>query len=601
MARLILVFVFMFSSIFINILVISPLHLRKTSSSVGDNEGTYRLPNNTKPEAYDLFISTDIADGVFDFSGVVKINVTIIEESNQITLHKYGLDIQTADLTSTEGEAIPIHPPQYDLRRDFVIFKTVNDIFAPGETIILEIKYKAKLREDNYGFYRSHYYIDEENIDDGFDNIITYGKKRWLATTHFEPTYARRAFPCYDEPALKATFDIQISHSSNYTAISNMPQMERKISGSRAITRFQQSPLMSTYTVAFIVSDFSYKEKIGSNGFRHRIYAQPDKIDRLTFVLEKSEQILTTLSNYLEVNYTLPKMDQAAIPNFPSFAAAMENWGLITYSRPFLLYDEEVVIIISHEFAHQWFGNLVTPSWWNYLWLSEGLATLFQLIGTDLVQPDRQIFTKFVRNEMHSAFLYDASFRSQPLNAYKESPAAIKADFDDIVFYKSSSVLRMFMHAFTENSFRKGLNAYKAVTDIDLFESLERAVKEDGSLDKEMSVKEIFSSWSDQSGFPLLIVTRNYSDNTIQITQERYFHEAKHAEANLTSWWIPYNFDTANNIAMNDTRPDGWQKEPNPKLSSQRSIKTGHQTIGYFLMDNKLDSIAFFMMNEITR
>lgn len=175
MAQSILVFSLVFSFSFFYTFAIPPLHLKKSRELSASSETTYRLPNNTKPEAYKLFISTDVADGIFDYFGVVKINITILEESNEITLHQYELNIQKVNLTSAQAVEIPIKSLQFDLRRDFIIFKTVNYQFSPGETVNLEINFKGNLRQDTYGFYRSNYdesnSVIPENSDGSYESI----------------------------------------------------------------------------------------------------------------------------------------------------------------------------------------------------------------------------------------------------------------------------------------------------------------------------------------------------------------------------------------------------------------------------------------------
>ncbi|XP_055315275.1 aminopeptidase N-like [Sitodiplosis mosellana] len=560
MARLIFATVFLFLWNFLYISADPPLEYADVGEfTFKPDNVSYRLPNNTKPEAYDILILTDIADGKFEFTGMVKITIRALEKTNTITLHQRQLKISAVQLDSEDGDRIQILPPQYDPVTEFLTITTTEKTIWPASKVILTISYKGTLREDTAGFYRSSY----TNSD---------GKKVWLAVTQFESTDARHAFPCYDEPALKATFDIRIQHSSKYTAISNMPEIDRRetFSGS-TLTQFKKIPLTSTYLIAFIISDFPYKESWSKAGFRHRVFAKPQEMDSATFGVYEGEKILDAISDYLQVNFTLPKMDQAAIPQFA--AGAMENWGLVTYRETALLYNEtihsnerkiSVVTTIAHEFGHQWFGNLVSPKWWSYLWLNEGFATLFQFIGTDLVHPDWSIFNDFVVQKLHVALRSDATNRTRPMTYYVENPSGIGGLFDNIAYAKSGSVLRMFMHAFNESSFKKGLNYYlnersfNAAKDIDLFAGLERAVKEDDNLEQSLNVKDIFSSWSNQTGYPLLIVNRDYEENNIKISQERYFNKYPYPEPSSSTWWIPYNFDTANNVAVKNTFPDDW-------------------------------------------
>ncbi|XP_031640015.1 aminopeptidase N-like [Contarinia nasturtii] len=535
----------------------------------------YRLPNNTKPEAYNVFLRTDVANGNFEFFGSVKITIRVLQTSNEITLHQRQLNITNIELEQSDGETIPVLGSEYDKKTEFFTISTANDALKQGSKLYLYIEYEGVLREDSAGFYRSSYANED-------------GKEIWLATTQFESTDARHAFPCYDEPSLKATFDIDIEHNSEYTAISNMPEKRQEKRGERTITYFEQTPPTSTYLIAFIVSDFAFKEKSDQHGFKYRVFVKPHEIETTNFALADSDKILNAISEYVQVNFTLPKMDQAAIPDFR--AGAMENWGLVTYRQELLLFNpsihsenrkKSIVTTIAHEFGHQWFGNLVSPKWWTYLWLNEGFATLFQFIATNIVHPEWNINEHLVTRNLQPVLKLDARNKTRSMTYYVESPRGIQGLFDHISYAKSGSVLRMFLHAFGESSFKKGLNYYLTQKSLDvadendLFENLDRAVKEDGSLDENLSVKKIFGSWSNQNGFPLLTVNRNYQQNTIKISQERYFDYYPHPEANSTSYWIPYNFDTSNNVNVNDTSVDGWlPKGIKSKLIKPNGIKT---------------------------
>lgn len=304
----------------------------------------YRLPNNTIPLHYDVWLSTDIHRGETAFTGNVKIRIRAVENTAQITLHYRQITIENIVLRNNLNNVI----------QDNVTFSFVEDLeflqvnptssLVAGLEYVLEITYHGLLRDDNMGFYRSSYKNPQ-------------GQTVWLATTQFEQTDARHAFPCYDEPQIRTTFSIQIRHDASYSAISNMPVATASLEAGTnyILSTFQNTLPVQTYLIAFVVSDFKNVE----NGTQ-KVYAKAQSIydGEGAFGLDVGVKLLNKFVEHLGVNYALPKMDQVAVPDFD--AGAMENWGLVTYREEYLLYNdttattrqrENIITIISHEYA----------------------------------------------------------------------------------------------------------------------------------------------------------------------------------------------------------------------------------------------------------
>ncbi|XP_055306447.1 aminopeptidase N-like [Sitodiplosis mosellana] len=527
------------------------------------DEQNYRLPNNTKPETYDITIRTTVDEAVnedndFSFEGTVVINIKALEETSTITLHARQLTITDIRLKSANGGDIQLEWT-YSIVPELVILATKSKL-EKDKNYLVTIAYTGELRKDNAGFYRSSY-------------LDANGLRHWLATTQFESTDARHAFPCYDEPAFKANFTIHIDHHVSYNAISNTHgTTSAPDSEGRVKTTFATTPPTSTYLIAFIVSDFGYTETNASdnNPTHQRVFTSKNKLSQTAYALDEGVKILNAISKYVSVPFSLPKMDQAAIPDFR--AGAMENWGLVTYREPYLLYDPNVHLpsrqltistVIAHEFGHQWFGNLVSPKWWTYIWLNEGFATLFEYLGAGLVHPDWNIFSYFITNQLQPVLRTDAKSTTRAMTTYAESPSGVSGLFDSIAYAKSGSVIRMFLHALGEDTFKKGLTYYlnaqaHSVADEDnLFENLNKAAKEDKMIADPLTVKELFGSWSNQKGFPYLKVVRN-SNGSVTLLQGEYDAVYKPDEPNTRTWWIPYNFATRKVPEFAVTTPTGW-------------------------------------------
>uniref|UniRef100_U5EWR8 Aminopeptidase n=1 Tax=Corethrella appendiculata TaxID=1370023 RepID=U5EWR8_9DIPT len=535
--------------------ILRPPIYRNIQSVVADKDigFTYRLPNNSRPISYDIILTTDIHKNNFDFTGNVKILVEIIEQTNKIVLNYRQISIDKVRY-SLEGDSKYediTKNTQTNEKFDFLTLESTKN-FEKGKKYIFEIDYKGELRNDNGGFYRSSY----KNSD---------GETRWIATTQFETTDARHGFPCYDEPGIRATYKLTIKHGETYHAISNMPGNRSEPTNGYVTTTFEETPIMQTYTLAFVVSDFSY---IQNNS--HTVFARSEAIaaNEGDFALEASEKILNVLEQYLGVNYSLPKIDQIAIPDFS--AGAMENWGLVTYREELFLYNNEtselktkttIATIIAHEYAHQWFGNLVSPKWWTYTWLNEGFANYFEYVASDIAYPELEIMESFTVNEVQKAFEIDVFGSTRPMSSYVESPAAIQSVFDSISYSKSGSVIRMWNHAFGKDTFVLGLNnyltknAYKSAAPHDLVEAIQAAVVEKETDLGTTKVVDIIKSWSTQSGYPLLQI--NLNNGNLVVYQEIYQESSNDDHPNVT-WWLPYNFASKSKPDFGNTIPHGW-------------------------------------------
>lgn len=271
--------------------------------------------------------------------------------------------------------------------------ETVTFVFdkdLPEGDATLCYSFTGEINDKMKGLYRSKYQSSG-------------GEERYAAVTQFEATDARRCFPCWDEPAIKATFDISLVVPTNRVALSNMPVKKERIEGDTKFVRFDTTPIMSTYLVAVVVGEYDYVEKHSHDGILVRVYTPVGKSKQGLFALEVAARVLPYYKEYFNIAYPLPKIDLIAIADFS--AGAMENWGLVTYRETCLLVDEEhtsavrrqwIALVVGHELAHQWFGNLVTMEWWTHLWLNEGYASFVEFLCVNHLFPEYDIWTQFV-------------------------------------------------------------------------------------------------------------------------------------------------------------------------------------------------------------
>lgn len=534
----------------------------------------YRLPKDVIPENYKLQIISYLGEkNNFDFDGKVWITTTCVQPTRNITLHSKNLDIHKdkitiKDLSSNDSKTMKIADIEFQKENDFLILLLKEPLIGYHRYEIF-ISFHGKLDDGLAGFYRSSYY----------DKKIK--EKKWLGVTQFESTSARLAFPCFDEPEMKATFDISIGRREGYNSISNMPLLKTKPMKEKQgwfWDHFDTSVPMSTYLVAFVISDFEYKtgHAIDHNNVTFRIWARKDALDQVDFAAEVGPKCLAYYEKFFNIDYPLPKQDMVAIPDFS--AGAMENWGLITYREAYLLYDPKissrtsqhhVASVIAHELAHQWFGNLVTMKWWTDLWLNEGFATYMASLAVEDLFPQWNSLEEEAADNMLGVFSFDSLRTSHPVSVPIGNPKEIDEIFDAISYKKGSSIIRMMNLFLGEGVVRTGVSNYlkkhkfgNAEQD-DLWESLTEEAHKKNVLPANLTVKHIMDTWTVQTGYPVITVTRDYAIESAEINQQRYLRDIIHTKDDSNPcWWIPLSYSTQSNLHFNVTTPKYWMSCP---------------------------------------
>lgn len=374
------------------------------------------------------------------------------EVLTEIILNALDINILEATLIKDDGSKHYSKDITYSTVNETVTIKFEE--VAPQEAI-LQMHFEGVLNDKMKGFYRSKY-------------LTSNGEEAYAAVTQFEATDARRCFPCWDEPAIKATFDIKLVVPVDRVALSNMPVKEEKSleDGLRKLC-FEKTPIMSTYLVAVVVGEFDFVEDKSSDGVVVRVYTPLGKKEQGMFALKVATKVLPYYNDYFKIAYPLPKMDLIAIADFS--AGAMENWGLITYRETFVLVDpdntslirkQSIALTVGHEIAHQWFGNLVTMEWWTHLWLNEGYASFVEFLCVDHLFPEYEIWTQFVTDMYTRALELDALQNSHPIEVEVGHPTEIDEIFDEISYNKGASVIRMLHNYLGDEAFRKGMFFY---------------------------------------------------------------------------------------------------------------------------------------------
>lgn len=498
---------------------------RKTSKKTP----SVRLSPHVIPVHYKIHLTPDLEK--FVFSGTEEISLDIKKSTNVIRLHSAEIEILSAEII--QGKETYTGKTNYR-EKDEEVDITFEKVIKPGKAVI-KLEFSGILNEKMRGFYRSKYVLN--------------GKEYHMGVTQFESTDARRAFPCFDEPSLKSVFEVSLKIPEDRVAISNMlEETVVKHEDGKKIVQFSKSPKMSSYLLAFIVGHFEAIEDKTNDGVIVRVFVTPGKKKQAEFALKVAVKTLEFYTNYFKIKYPLPSMDLIAIPDFA--AGAMENWGAVTYRETALLVDPEnsstantqwVALVIAHELAHQWFGNLVTMEWWTHLWLNEGFASYMEYVAVNDMFPEWSIWTQFVYMDHSHALELDGLKSTHPIEVEVNHPAEISEIFDEVSYSKGASVIRMLAEYLGYKNFRDGLrhylktHAYKNASTTDLWSALEKVSGE--------PVGKIMQNWTGKPGYPLLDVS--LSKSKISVTQKRFFASVfSQKTKDETIWRVPLDFVT---------------------------------------------------------
>ena len=488
----------------------------------------YRLARTVVPSAYRIFITPDLESATF--AGRVEIDVEITELTSEVRLNAIELDLSAATLT-TSGTA----HRSIDLRLDeeYEVATYTFDAPLPAGSAVLEIAFSGILNDQLHGFYRSTY-------------TDPTGVKHTIATTQFENTDARRAFPCWDEPAFKATYQVNLTVPSHLAAYSNAPiSSNTDLGNGQRTVNFSPTMKMSTYLVAFIIGPFEETEAIDVDGVPLRVVFPIGNAHLTAHALEAGAFALRFFSDYFDIPYPGEKLDMVAIPDF--MQGAMENLGCITYRMSDLLIDraaaslaemDRVAHVVLHEIAHMWFGDLVTMRWWNGIWLNEAFATLMELLCVDHFRPQWQRWVSFGVTR-DAAMVTDGLHATRPVEYPVGPPEEAQGMFDVLTYQKGAGVLRMLERYLGTEHFRAGVRQYLEAhrfgntETADLWDAIEEASGE--------PVRDIMDSWILQGGFPL--VSLGSADGptppagTVVLSQEPFHYATTEGPSAIGSAW----------------------------------------------------------------
>ncbi|VDM38750.1 unnamed protein product [Toxocara canis] len=453
-----------------------------------------------------------------------------------------------------------------------VVF-VLDGVLKPGEEYIFQILYSGPISDTLAGLYLSQYTDDT-------------GKTRYAAVTQMEPTDARRLAPCFDEPQLKAVWKVRIIHPYGTSAISNGIELINAVKTDNpdwVMTTFKETLPMSSYLIAIAVSDFGFNEGFTSRGTRFRVWAREEALNQTSYALEAGINVLEFFEDYYGIPFPLEKQDMIALPDFS--AGAMENWGLITYRERNLLYHsslyapmqkQRVAVVVAHELAHQWFGNLVTMNWWNDLWLNEGFATFMEYMGADAISDGNfRMDEYFLADAVNPALRRDAQVTSHPLYFPIEKAEDVNEVFDTITYQKGGSIIHMIEDVMGADNFRKGLNIYLnrfALSNADhndLWDALNEVVPDtllgwDGS---KLDIRDFASRWTEQMGYPVMEI-RRLNSTSVEIRQKRFkLNENAEEQKKFQNPKFGYKYDTPVRYEVNGKEePMEWLHEDEAKV-----------------------------------
>ena len=466
------------------------------------------LPRTSSPKRYEIKLDIDLEN--FSYLGIQTVEIQVLENTKSIFLNSIGIKISHASLIAANDKENNNLSVEYFEDEERICLSSKNEIKKGEYKLYLE--FTSEITNDLKGFYRSKFLTKKD-------------EEKWIATTQFEPTSARNAFPCWDEPEYKAVFSISIVADKKYLRVSNEKVLSGKEVGDNKVeTTFVDSMKMSTYLVAFVIGELEATEIGEAGNTKIRIIHRPGFSDQTNYAGTAGIELLNFFEDYYKIPYPGSKLDLIAIPDFAM--GAMENVGAVTFRENLLLIDEEKatrpelnrsVTVIAHELAHMWFGDLVTMKWWDGIWLNEAFASLMEVIAADNKYPEFKLW-----NEMNlsrsAGFAIDSLENSRPIEFEVATPEEAEEMFDVLTYEKGSTVLRMFEVFIGEEVFQKGvqeyLNKFKYdnTNSSDLWDSLSKASGQ--------PLNEMLPYWIKEEGYPSVSISIN--DSSLLLEQKRF-------------------------------------------------------------------------------
>ncbi|KAK1727724.1 peptidase family M1 [Colletotrichum acutatum] len=520
------------------------------ASRVGNMADREVLPESIRPSHYVLSLR-DLNFKDWTYKGTVTIDAEVVKPTKEIVLNALEIKLLSAKIAvghtkSTQSWESTNFSYGEKQQRATVTF---DEEIPQAQKAVLTIEFEGIINNEMAGFYRSKYKPAAEPAK----SVPRDDEWHYMFSTQFESCDARRAFPCFDEPNLKATFDFEIEIPEDQVALSNMPVKDtKKTKEGWQLVSFETSPKMSTYLLAWAVGDFEYVEEFTERRYNGkqlpvRVYTTRGLKEQGRYALWHAPRIIDFFSDIFGIEYPLPKADLLAVHEFTH--GAMENWGLVTYRTTAVLFDEKtsearyrnrVAYVVAHELAHQWFGNLVTMDWWDELWLNEGFATWVGWHATDYLHPEWQVWSQFVNEGMEMAFKLDGIRASHAIHVPVKDALDVNQIFDHISYLKGCSAIRMLANHLGVETFLKGVSNYlkahqygNAKTKA-LWDALTEASGKD--------VNKLMGPWISKIGHPVLTVAEE--PGQISVKQSRFLSTGDvKPEDDETTWWIPLEIE----------------------------------------------------------
>ncbi|XP_068156512.1 membrane alanyl aminopeptidase [Drosophila tropicalis] len=513
----------------------------------------YRLKDHINPVHYNISLRPYLLDSdttkQFTFDGEVWIEVVPTVATSEVHLHSKNLTYSLVEYWAKPADGSTVAPTKLSFNAanttnddTSIVNLTTSAQLTANQAYILHFVYTGLMEDDMHGFYRSSYVNDNNET-------------KWIGSTQFQTNHARRAFPSFDEPQFKATFNVTLKRHYTYNTASNT-----RLIGSYPDTEagyyldvYATTPHMSTYLLAFLVSEFSSRHDSNFS-----VLSRPEYYAQTQYSFNVGREILAEIGKFLNWNYYElgnTKMAMAAIPDFS--AGAMENWGLLTYRERSLLVDNNVTTlssiqaiaaVVAHEQAHMWFGDLVTCKWWSYTWLNEGFARYFQYFGTAFVEDQWELEKQFVVDQIQAVMAMDSTNATNPMtdnNTY--TPAHLSRMFNSISYNKGATFIRMIEHTMGTESFQKSLQEYlqKYHHQSSIPEYLLQAWQANWAASRfNASSENIFNSFTTQVGYPLINAELASDGRSVSFTQKRFLlKDNDGANASLV-YTVPISYAT---------------------------------------------------------